>query len=525
MRKSWPSIVLAALILQIPFEFRNEVFGLSNLQWTFVALVVVSTPLLIHNWKSLILYRPVQAGLAFIIIQWFTAFLAPEFQSNAIKAAVRFSAGMCLFTISLILAKKHAAFVKAAWITAAAAAAIYGLVSYIGFGIPSLFRSEEFYIGQIQRLSGSFEYPNTAAAYFAMSIPIVWWSGIRSWLKWPIAFCLWCAVILTFSRGALLAIPAVIAVGMIAARSRRNYWRSAAAIVALGIGCYALLLPWNPYWIERLYGPGIHNPTAAEYNTAWNHLRQQPNSVDEIPIEVRNIGIRTWRSGGLRRDAIAYRWWNIASEMFLPGNAIVTALPHDIHRGEAIHLQPRFQTPTEPGQYLLVVELFNGDYDWLSRKGVIPALVKVDVEPNVARSTDEINMSAFYHRRQMPQEFTASVPRLDLWKAALAITMKHPLGIGPDNYRLEYGKYLGAARWNTHVYSNNLFLEILTGSGILGLAAFAWLLTAYPWRFDGGHLSIGIFLIHGFVDVFLMTTPIYFAFWFLLGTQSERNPD
>src|SRR5215471_17007570 len=88
MRKSWSSIVLAALILQIPFEFRHEVFGLSNLQWTFVALLVVSTPLLIQNWKALILYRPVQAGFVFITVQWLTALIAPEFQSNAIKAAV-----------------------------------------------------------------------------------------------------------------------------------------------------------------------------------------------------------------------------------------------------------------------------------------------------------------------------------------------------------------------------------------------------------------------------------------------------
>ena len=44
-------------------------------------------------------------------------------------------------------------------------------------------------------------------------------------------------------------------------------------------------------------------------------------------------------------------------------------------------------------------------------------------------------------------------------------------GVGPDNDRLQYGKYLGARRWDTHVYSNNLYLEILTGSGILGLEA------------------------------------------------------
>ena len=54
---------------------------------------------------------------------------------------------------------------------------------YAGLGATSLFRTEEFYIGQIQRLSGSFEYPNTAAAYFAMSLPFVWWSSFRPAVK------------------------------------------------------------------------------------------------------------------------------------------------------------------------------------------------------------------------------------------------------------------------------------------------------------------------------------------------------
>jgi len=36
-------------------------------------------------------------------------------------------------------------------------------------------------------------------------------------------------------------------------------------------------------------------------------------------------------------------------------------------------------------------------------------------------------------------------------------------------------------------------------------------------------LALGIFLIHGSVDVFLMTTPIYFGFWILLGQANENQ--
>ncbi len=81
---------------------------------------------------------------------------------------------------------------------------------------------------------------------------------------------------------------------------------------------------------------------------------------------------------------------------------------------------------------------------------------------------------------------------------------------------MEYGKYLNAEHWDTNIYSNNLYLELLTGSGILGLAAFVLMLARVPWRVEAAALAVAIFLIHGLVDVFLMTTPIYFAFWILL---------
>src|SRR5205085_746330 len=214
MRRSWSSILLAALIIQIPFEFRHELLGLSNLQWTFIGLLLVSAPSLVQNWKIILRQRVVQAAMLFIIIQWLTAVLAPDFKTNAIKAAIRFTAGFVLFVISSLISREDRSVLKPAWVLGAAGAVLYALSSYAGFGFPSLFRTEEFYIGQIQRLSGSFEYPNTAAAYFAMSIPIVWWSQSRPWLRWGIAFLLWSAVVLTFSRGALIAVPAAIAAAL-----------------------------------------------------------------------------------------------------------------------------------------------------------------------------------------------------------------------------------------------------------------------------------------------------------------------
>src|SRR5947207_1374353 len=96
LRKDLPRIALAALVAQIPFELRNTFAGLSNLQWTFIGMILLSLPLLLNSWKELLRSRLVQAAALFVATQWFAACIAPEFHFNAFKGATRFSAGFLL---------------------------------------------------------------------------------------------------------------------------------------------------------------------------------------------------------------------------------------------------------------------------------------------------------------------------------------------------------------------------------------------------------------------------------------------
>jgi hypothetical protein len=507
--QSLARFIFLALIIQVPFELRYTLFGLSNLQWTFVLLLLASLPTLIANWKSLASDRLVQATAVFVALQWLAAAYAPEFHTNAFKAAARFTVGFLLVAIT-----KHVAEATKAWAIAAIVAAVYALSDYSGFGLPWLFRTDEFYIGQIQRLSGSFEYPNVAATYFAMSLPIVWWNGFRPVLRLLFAFVICCTIVLTFSKAALAAVPLV---ALIAMR------KSAIPLVATGVAAYVALLPLNPYLIERIFGPARRNPIAVEYKTDWNQLQQQPAASDALSLEIHNTGITTLRSGGHFHSSLGYRWWSMETENFISGTPLITPLSQDVSRGETIRLPVAFQTPVQPGKYLLVAELFSRNLNWYSRMGVVPAIVYTEVQPGVSRTVGHTDLSSIYNRGQDPTTLTAAVPRLSLWQAALKMFVAHPFGVGPDNFRLWYGRYLGATHWNTKVYSNNLYLELLTGSGIFGLAAFAWVITARRWNRSAASLAVAIFLIHGIVDVFLMTTPIYFAFWILMPGRSHRD--
>ncbi len=503
-------ILAAALAAQIPFELRSTLFGLTNLQWTFLAFAATGTPLLLQRWKLLARDRLVQAAALFVITQWAAALYAPEFHGNAVKAAVRFSAGLVLFAVmrSLDDAKR----IYRVWALASIAAAAYAVSAYAGFGVPWLFRDQEFYIGQVQRLSGSFEYPNTAAAYYALSLPIVCWAAFRPALKWVGISLLWIALILTFSKGALAAV----ALAMLAAG-----WPVALKVLGTGAAAYAVLLPLNPYMFEYIYGPG-RNPIAVEYKTPWNSLIEQPGAQDQIRLQIRNTGFRKWRAQGMWRVAISYRWLNSETKNFSPVTRLVTNLPHDVEPGGSVDIPVSFQTPADPGKYLLAIELYRHDFDWFSRTGVFPAMVEAEIRPAVTRSVGMADLSEWYKEPQDTGMLTASVPRSQLWRAALRMFRDHPFGIGPDNFRLEYGKYLGVQRWDTHLYSNNLYLELLTGSGVLGVFAFVLVLLALRWRRDAGCLALAVFLLHGLVDVFLMTTPVYFAFWLLLADNGNK---
>ena len=124
--------------------------------------------------------------------------------------------------------------------------------------------------------------------------------------------------------------------------------------------------------------------------------------------------------------------------------------------------------------------------------------------------------------------------RAELWGAAFRILRHHPLlGTGPDNFRLVKWKFMDTPKGDETILANSLYLEILSGSGVLGLVSFLWLtwecarliatnLHTVRHRASGAACLFGIaylagFLSHGFVDYFLKFTPTFLLFWLVVG--------
>jgi O-antigen ligase len=122
-------------------------------------------------------------------------------------------------------------------------------------------------------------------------------------------------------------------------------------------------------------------------------------------------------------------------------------------------------------------------------------------------------------------------------------------GVGPDNFRLAYGRYLGLEGTDPRTHSNNMYLEMLAGGGVLVAGAFAWLLwrsavsaaamVASAGRAGAGCGPIALGLaaamlaiaVHSAVDSFLSFAPTYVLFSLTLGCAAacargmETRPD
>jgi O-antigen ligase len=134
--------------------------------------------------------------------------------------------------------------------------------------------------------------------------------------------------------------------------------------------------------------------------------------------------------------------------------------------------------------------------------------------------------------RRIPRA-AARPGRLVLWRGALRMLAAFPvLGVGPDNFRLLYGSYAGLAYADPRVHSNNMYLEIAAGTGMLGSIAAAWLgvrLAAHATRAaaQGDPLGPAIaaacaaVAVHGMADSFLSFTGTYILIAVTLGLASS----
>jgi hypothetical protein len=249
-------------------------------------------------------------------------------------------------------------------------------------------------------------------------------------------------------------------------------------------------------------------------------LTLRPDSFNDIPVTLSNRGWLTWQSAELPVFALSYHWLAADTEDVVVYDGLRTPFTQPVQPGEDVTIHARVRAPGYPGTYLLIWDVVQEHRTWLSLEGVYPGRTLVTV-------AGEPVGGPLPGRGRLPGN-VMRMPRSVLWETALEVSSDHPwLGIGPDNFRHVYGRYLGLAAWDTRVHTNNTYLEVLTGMGVIGLAALCWLMVA------AGRSAVAIaakarddsirgvaaafaacvaIAVHGLVDSFLTFTSTYVVF-------------
>jgi hypothetical protein len=174
------------------------------------------------------------------------------------------------------------------------------------------------------------------------------------------------------------------------------------------------------------------------------------------------------------------------------------------------------RVPRQPGQYRLAWDVVEEGRLWFSTEpGGTLTFTRVAVSGPLPDAPAGL--------RTTPLPRPAVRPgRLLLWRTAAVMFAAHPLfGVGADNFRLLYGSYAGLADADTRTHSNNMYIEVLVGGGLIAGSSLLWLLWRAARLFaarvrllaERSSDALGIaaagatIFLHGLVDSFLSFTP------------------
>ena len=528
-------------------------------------------------------WRAVLPSLTLLLGALVAAINAPEFGDEALRFVWRLAAAAFVLLLAVRVSVEKSKLTGVLWaiVLGAGLSALLGLGEASGWAPLSstlgLFKVAPTRVAGELRVSASFQYATIAAMYFEMAVPLGIILAATSTRRWPkllaVAIAAVCTanVVLSLSRAGILTLGLMLGVLFLAAWRMPQVRRVVLpAVVSAGVllGGVAILTARNPVFDLRLvtesdadwYGAAYSAPTALSLVSADSAT---------VAVDIRNEGRIVWSSSGNRPFALGYRWLTADGTGVLNVSPGEVALTDDVAPGETIHLQTLVQVPALPaGTYRLDWGMLQRDVLKFYERGWANAETVVTVAAPAGAAA--LSLPAVLERDDAEAPWV--VGRLELWGAALRLIQTRPLlGVGPDNFRHLYGAQLGLETWDERVQANNLYLEVLADVGLLGLAAFLWvvfgplnvarrLLTARSLArnkdrslegdfspndsFDTGRgaaqrpsasgrdmvvvlglaLAIAAFLVHGLLDSFLAFTPTALLLWMLLGMLVAQKP-
>ena len=551
---AWLGICL--LILVAPFEALDPIveFPGQSLSSVEVALLVVIASWLLAAtalrdapvWRTPLTW-PWIAFLGAMLV----AAVAGFDRSNALHMVGRFALafGVYLMTVNGVNGVGRLRGLIAVASIAGAIVAALAALEYLGVEAVlqalTLFRPRVSVIGTQVRAGGPFQYPTIASMYleivFALSLGLLLVAidadrekpararRIAIGVLVGAILLISEAVTLTFTRSGLitmagsLALLAVLRVWLSGLDRGTKWLMAISALIALQIltsrSFESLRLRLTTEGQETWYRAAISAPS---------RVTLQAGAIATVPVTLTNSGLSTWDSHAVVPFRVSYHWLQADADSIVHWEGLRTEFPARVAPGETVTMKADVEAPPEPGDYRLMWDIEQEKRLWFSS------------EPGADLSVSLATIRGPAVAARVPEPIRP-VPRPGgrpgrgvLWRAATSMAADHPLlGVGPDNYRLLYGGYAGIANFDSRVHSNNMYLEVLTGGGLAGGLAFAWLCWRAARRAvhpvlrpsDPAVASLAAAVcaaavaiaLHGLVDSFLGFTGTYIPIAIVLG--------
>jgi hypothetical protein len=548
---------LIALAIVMPFEQLRPVL---TLPWQNVTSVELALFVGVAAWTGALIWsrewprwrtRLTAPWLAVLGVLLLSALAAPSHRGDALKVVARLASGFVIYlmAVNAITSRRRMSFVITAVVATGAVVAAIAVLEYRGvttiLSWLNQYRDGVRVVGGQVRSGATLQYPTIAAMYFEIVLALgtglllsVWDSPFTKIARWTRVVIIAAVLLLiaeglalTFTRAGLLGAAASLAAIALWRFNRRGF--DSGVVVTASLMSVVLLLPlwsWSAEAVRlRLSSEGRQGWYRADFNAA-KALTMATGEDTFIDVSVINRGRVTWQPGADAPFRASYHWLDGATDRVVQYDGARTELPADIPPGAMATLAMQVRAPETPGRYRLAWDLVQEHRLWFSTEtGATLTWTTVDVVPGAAPARP---LAAGHGPRVVPPQ-VAVLGRLTLWHAALGLFAAHPLfGVGPDNFRLTYGPYVGEAHPDPRVHSNSMYFEWLTGAGLVGLLVFGWML----WRADtiaritrrslttsaaslyAGVAAAGVaVLVHGLVDSFLTFTPTYVAIALTLG--------
>jgi O-antigen ligase len=469
---------------------------------------------------------------------------APIARVNALHMTGRVAAafGVYLLAVNGVTTRARLLTIVSVALVAAAGVSVLAVLEYLT--IPAVlqwlkvFRPQVMTVGAIVRAGGSLQYPTIASMYleimFALGVGVMVASHDdnrrgRAVLVFATLLLMAYAITLTFTRsGLILMAVALVWIGVM--RVRRTGVDGGVGLVALlGVAVLALFLAsrsLDSIWLrftsegqESWYRADIEAPASVTFATG---------GVSRVPLTITNRGRLDWSSHTESPFFLSYHWMVDDAERYVVFDGVRTPFDATVSSGATVAMEANVRAPRRPGRYRLVWDVVQERRTWFSDEpGSTASISRATVEgPALAGAL-----------QPFPRPKPGWRPRrLVLWGAAARMFAAYPLlGVGPDNFRLIYPRYAGLTSGDARTHSNNMYLEILAGGGLVTALAFGWFVwssarmcrAALGPAKAGRHVpnalglavaAAGIAIaVHGLVDSFLAFAPTYIVFSLTLG--------